>query len=780
MRYTVGFDTSAPTAGCVAPGTITVDAPAGTVLPGSALITDSTNGQTFSVGGTRSNANRTIALNLGGSEHIEPGDHVTITFADVTSPPAGSGFRINLSTSSDPAAVQTPAYNLTAPQSITSVAPLSASSTDGGASGVTYTLGFATSSTGGLVAPGTITVAAPSGTTLPSSALIHDNTTGDTFSVGSTRSNGNATAAYNVSGGKVIGPGDAVTVTLTNVTNPPGGAQPVNLSTSSDPAVVTTPIDTGPPTQPLPPATIPQQQAPEITLALSGSATDLTGGTHSVQALARSGTAPLSGGKIVWTVGGANPASGTATAGADGTAAIAWSGAKSGTDTLTAFVDGNGNGSRDAGEPQQTFTVQWLAAPTIGKTANVEPVSGIVLIKQGNTFVRLDAAKQVPLGSTLDTTNGRVQLQTASGAGSTAKPQTGEFFQGVFQVTQTKDRAPITELTLNGALTCVKGKAVTGRRERRRSLWGSDHGGRFRTRGRRSTATVYAGASGRPRTAWRLDDRRRCALGPWSCRATSPRQERHRPRRGTAIRPRPRRRKRRRASSRVPRARPDALASQAYATAANPAYRLYVRKMTQVERAACWHCWRSRPRRAGERRDVHRHLGGGLHRGRHSPQRDRAGRRDHGPRHDRVRDPGGGAHTITLGSDLPITPSGHDRRVHAERRVAGQHPVRRLERGPADRHRRAVEPRAGDLRRQMHAQGARTSTTPRALRYRVRAARSRSSSATGSPSKGCGGTPSRADSLGATGRRHAGTPAGSCPTATCRAASGSSPATTTS
>ena len=91
---------------------------------------------------------------------------------------------------------------------------------------MTYGVSFSTSSstTGKLVAPGTITIAAPAGTVLPASALIHNITTGDTFSVGGARSNGNATIALNLGGSEVINAGDAVAVTFTNVTNPPGGA----------------------------------------------------------------------------------------------------------------------------------------------------------------------------------------------------------------------------------------------------------------------------------------------------------------------------------------------------------------------------------------------------------------------------------------------------------------------------------------------------------------------------------------------------------------------------
>lgn len=151
---------------------------------------------------------------------------------------------------------------------------------------------------------------------------------------------------------------------------------------------------------------------------------------------------------------------------------------------------------RDVPEP--------LPAPEVGRTANVEPVSGTVLIKmppgtsarkyglgaaQANGFVRLTAAAQVPLRSTLDTKSGRVKLQTAVGSSRPGQVQTGQFYDGVFQVRQTGGTArPFTEMVLNERLTC-RSSRVQAAAARSRRLWGNGRG-RFRTRGRYSTATV--------------------------------------------------------------------------------------------------------------------------------------------------------------------------------------------------------------------------------------------------------------------------------------------------
>ena len=69
---------------------------------------------------------------------------------------------------------------------------------------------------------------------------------------------------------------------------------------------------------------------------------------------------PRPGAPVRYAITGANPGSGAVTTGADGTAAITWLGAKTGTDTLTAFVDRDGNGVRNVNsEPRQTATVTW-------------------------------------------------------------------------------------------------------------------------------------------------------------------------------------------------------------------------------------------------------------------------------------------------------------------------------------------------------------------------------------------------------------------------------------
>jgi hypothetical protein len=138
--------------------------------------------------------------------------------------------------------------------------------------------------------------------------------------------------------------------------------------------------------------------------------------------------------------------------------------------------------------------------PVIGKTANAAVLKGRVLVKSpgGKKFVPLTGNRQVPLGSTFDTTKGTVALDTSAGAG---KPlQHGEFSGGLFNVRQSA-KNPLTTLSMSGAALGKCGRALpTGgaSKKRSRTLF-SNVKGRFRTRGRNSSATVRG-------TKWTMTD----------------------------------------------------------------------------------------------------------------------------------------------------------------------------------------------------------------------------------------------------------------------------------
>lgn len=126
--------------------------------------------------------------------------------------------------------------------------------------------------------------------------------------------------------------------------------------------------------------------------------------------------------------------------------------------------------------------------PVTGVNVNVTPVSGTVLVRlKGTTsFVPVTALSNVPIGSELDLTRGRIQLTSTAAAGGT---QTAVFYQGRAVVGQTKAATPITTLTLSGPLVCPKRKSAATHPPKQRSLWGSGKGN-FRTIGKYASAVV--------------------------------------------------------------------------------------------------------------------------------------------------------------------------------------------------------------------------------------------------------------------------------------------------
>ena len=150
--------------------------------------------------------------------------------------------------------------------------------------------------------------------------------------------------------------------------------------------------------------------------------------------------------------------------------------------------------------------------PDLGQSVVVAASNGTVKVRTPGSgrYVALDASGgEVPVGSVLDARHGTVRLRTALGAGG--RTQDGNFRGAMFEVRQPGGHEGLTELVLKGGSFAgcapashggVAGlRASTARRRHAvRSLWGSDNGGRFRTRGRDSVATVRG-------TYWRTTDR---------------------------------------------------------------------------------------------------------------------------------------------------------------------------------------------------------------------------------------------------------------------------------
>ena len=153
-------------------------------------------------------------------------------------------------------------------------------------------------------------------------------------------------------------------------------------------------------------------------------------------------------------------------------------------------------------------------APVLGKSFVAETVDGQVFVraKGSSDYQLLTRPRRFSIGSLVDTRAGTVRLRTARGR--RRGTQSGNFFAGLFQVTQSRKRRVrgLTELRLKGGdfSNCEideTAPAADARAAQRRRLsdrvvraLGGDARGRFRTRGRHSSATVRG-------TVWGTIDR---------------------------------------------------------------------------------------------------------------------------------------------------------------------------------------------------------------------------------------------------------------------------------
>jgi hypothetical protein len=149
------------------------------------------------------------------------------------------------------------------------------------------------------------------------------------------------------------------------------------------------------------------------------------------------------------------------------------------------------------------------AEPDFGKTVVVEPEGTVRVKTPGGEWGALPSGAELPLGATLDTRFGNVALSSRGCRGGT---QTGTFGGGIFSVRQPRSGCGRVDLYLRGGnfKSCPRltprhrrsgGRTASASRSKRvRKLWGRDHGGRFRSHGRHSHATVRG-------TRWLTADR---------------------------------------------------------------------------------------------------------------------------------------------------------------------------------------------------------------------------------------------------------------------------------
>ncbi len=147
-----------------------------------------------------------------------------------------------------------------------------------------------------------------------------------------------------------------------------------------------------------------------------------------------------------------------------------------------------------------------IPPPILGKQVVGAATSGTVLVTPpGGKPTLLRGDRPIRLGSRVDARRGHVRITAASDTGDGR--QTGDFYGGIFVITQDR-RAPVTtvlrlsqQVNLSSCGRASRGAAAAKRRRKKpgkRLLWG-DGKGRFRTTGQYGAATVRG-------TKWLVQD----------------------------------------------------------------------------------------------------------------------------------------------------------------------------------------------------------------------------------------------------------------------------------
>ncbi len=104
-------------------------------------------------------------------------------------------------------------------------------------------------------------------------------------------------------------------------------------------------------------------------------------------------------------------------------------------------------GVADGGTQSPVFGASVEAVPLVGTVSFATP---------GSSSVPLTEAQQLPVGSTVDATNGQVQIIAVDPAGGT---HSGVFFEGVFSIQQPPAEQGVVEITLAAPLRTCGGAA---------------------------------------------------------------------------------------------------------------------------------------------------------------------------------------------------------------------------------------------------------------------------------------------------------------------------------
>jgi len=169
------------------------------------------------------------------------------------------------------------------------------------------------------------------------------------------------------------------------------------------------------------------------------------------------------------------------------------------TTTGSARTATDDSGVDAAGSPTSDIAMNGASQPVRGGSVVVAPLAGTVKIKLPGSagYATLAAGDSVPVGTVVDTRGGTVVLTSALSGGAT---QSGEFRGALFKVRQARAGNGMTDLVLQGSnfAACprvtkglgVRAASTASRKPPLRRLWSRDKGGRFRTHGRNSVATV--------------------------------------------------------------------------------------------------------------------------------------------------------------------------------------------------------------------------------------------------------------------------------------------------
>ena len=144
------------------------------------------------------------------------------------------------------------------------------------------------------------------------------------------------------------------------------------------------------------------------------------------------------------------------------------------------------------------------STPTLGVTGNLLPVSGRVRIKTPGApqFVLVGTSIQVPFGTIVDATAGKVSITTASAGGGT---QTQSFYDGEFKLTQARNGTVLATLLGGDFAGCHRSRhrahksaAFAAKSKPARKLWAEGHG-KYSTKGNYATGAALG-------TRWVIED----------------------------------------------------------------------------------------------------------------------------------------------------------------------------------------------------------------------------------------------------------------------------------